>query len=269
MLNTLLGSKQSMSHTYVEETRVPVTWVKAGPCIVTQIKKEEKDGYWAVQLGFGERNVKNTSKPLQGHLRKVTPNIKESKTPSKLPRFLKEVRLDKEPEYKVGDEIKVSDIFKKGDVIAVTGTSKGKGFAGVVKRWKFGGGPRTHGQSDRERAPGSIGQGTTPGRVLKGKKMAGRMGQDTVTVKNLIVVDVKASDSLLAIYGSVPGIPGGLIKIKKIKEGSLEELIEETPQVKVQQVEYEETTGAAETENAKKQDAAEETKDKVETGNKE
>ena len=154
-----------------------------------------------------------------------------------MPRFLREVRLDSEPEFKVGDIISVSDVFKKGDVIAITGTSKGKGFAGVVKRWGFHGGPRTHGQSDRERAPGSIGQGTTPGRVLKGKKMAGRMGGDRVTVKNLIVVDVDKEAGLIAVSGPVPGVPGGLLIIKKLAEGSLEELVEEAPQVEIQQVE--------------------------------
>ncbi|KKR30288.1 50S ribosomal protein L3 [Candidatus Woesebacteria bacterium RIFCSPHIGHO2_01_FULL_39_32] len=236
MLNTILGSKQKMSQTFVEGTRVAVTWIKVGPCVVTQIKNIEKDGYWAVQLGFGNRNLKNTSKPLQGHLRKSTQNSK-FKIQNKMPRFLREVRLDSEPEFKVGDIISVSDVFKKGDVIAITGTSKGKGFAGVVKRWGFHGGPRTHGQSDRERAPGSIGQGTTPGRVLKGKKMAGRMGGDRVTVKNLIVVDVDKEAGLIAVSGPVPGVPGGLLIIKKLAEGSLEELVEEAPQVEIQQVE--------------------------------
>src|SRR3970040_834853 len=118
---------------------------------------------------------------------------------NKAPRFLREIRVDASPDFKVGDVITLSDIFKKGDEIAVTGTSKGKGFAGVVKRWKCAGGPRTHGQSDRLRAPGSIGQGTTPGRVYKGKKMAGRMGQDTVTIKNLVVVDVEPEQGILSL----------------------------------------------------------------------
>jgi large subunit ribosomal protein L3 len=238
MLNTILGSKGKMGQTFVEGTRVPVTWIKAGPCIVTHIKNEQKDGYWAVQLGFGQKRIKNVTKPLQGHLRKVlqeqSTKNKEQKQ-NKFPRFLREVRLDKEPEFKVGDEITASKIFKRGDVVVVTGTSKGKGFAGVVKRWGFAGGPKTHGQSDRQRAPGSIGQGTTPGRVYKGKKMAGRMGGETVSVKNLIVVEVRNEDSMVALSGPVPGIPGGLLKIKKIKEGSLEELVEEVPQVEFQQ----------------------------------
>jgi len=236
MLNTILGSKKNMSQTFVEGTRVPITWIKVGPCVVTQIKNIERDGYWAVQLGFGERNLKNTSKPLQGHLKKVIQNSKfKIQNKNKLPKYLREVRLDSKPEFKVGDVISVSDVFKKGDVIQVTGISKGKGFAGVVKRWGFSGGPRTHGQSDRERAPGSIGQGTTPGRVLKGKKMAGRMGGRRVTVKNLIVVDIDKEKDLMAVSGPVPGKQDGLLMIRKLSEGSLEELIEETPQVEVQQ----------------------------------
>jgi large subunit ribosomal protein L3 len=219
-----------MSQTFVEETRVPVTWVKIGPCVVTQIKKTEHDGYWAIQLGFGERKTKNVTKPLQGHLRGV---IKENKAP----RFLREIRLEKEPEFKVGDTISLDDVFKKGDEIAVTGTSKGKGFAGVVKRWRFAGGPRTHGQSDRHRAPGSIGQGTTPGRVYKGKHMAGRMGGARVTVKNLIIVDVDKENGKIAVSGPVPGTPDGLLIVKKLASGKLEELVEEAPQVEVQQEE--------------------------------
>lgn len=238
MLNTILGSKQKMSQAFVEGTRVPVTWIKTGPCIVTQIKNMEHDGYWAVQIGFGEKKAKNTSKPLQGHFKKaLTTKDKEQSTKGKFPRFLREVRMDTEPEVKVGDVITLTDIFKKGDVIAVTGISKGKGFAGVVKRWGFAGGSRTHGQSDRERAPGSIGQGTTPGRVHKGKKMAGRMGTDRVTIKNLIVVDTNKEDGLLAVSGPVPGTSKGLLIIKKIKEGKLSELVEEVPQVEIQQVE--------------------------------
>lgn len=224
-----------MSQTFVEGTRVPVTWIKAGPCIVTQIKSMDRDGYWAVQLGFGEKKLKNISKPLQGHFNKITQNLKVKS--QNFPRYLREVRLENEPEVKVGDVINLTDIFKKGDVIAVTGISKGKGFAGVVKRWGFAGGSRTHGQSDRERAPGSIGQGTTPGRVYKGKKMAGRMGSDRVTIKNLIVVDTKKDEELIAVSGPVPGTSKGVLIIKKIGEGKLSELIEEVQQVEIQQVE--------------------------------
>jgi len=217
MINTILGSKQGSSQTFVEGFKVPVTKVTAGPCVVTQIKNETRDGYWAIQLGYSSRKLKNTSKPLQGHLKSI---IKEEKAP----RFLREVKLEKEPEQKVGDEIKVSDIFRPGDVVSVTGISKGKGFAGVVKRHGFHGGPRTHGQSDRERAPGSIGQTTTPGRVYRGKRMAGRMGGERVTVKNLHIISVDPEKSEMEISGQIPGNFGGLIIIKKIKSGSLKEL---------------------------------------------
>ena len=200
-----------MSQTFIQGYRVPVTKVLAGPCVVTQIKKMDKDGYWAVQIGFGSRRIKNTSKALQGHFKGA---IKENKAP----RFLAEVRLSEEPKVNVGDEIKNSDIFRVGDIISVVGTSKGKGFAGAVKRHHFAGGPRTHGQSDRERAPGSIGQGTTPGRVYKGKRMAGRMGGDTVTIKNLKVVKVDAERNELHLSGPVPGTRGSLLIIKRLSE---------------------------------------------------
>lgn len=230
MINTILGSKGTCSQTFVEGLRVPVTKVVAGPCVVTQIKKEERDGYWAIQLGFSSRKLKNTSKPLQGHLKKIT-NDKLQMTKiqaASYPRYLREVRLEKEPEFKVGDVINASDVLKRGDVIAVTGTSKGKGFSGVVKKYHFRGGPRTHGQSDRERAPGSIGQTTTPGRVYKGKKMAGRMGGVQVTIKNLYVISVNGETGEIEISGQVPGIPGSVVKIKKIKSGSLKDLEKET-----------------------------------------
>jgi large subunit ribosomal protein L3 len=242
MLNTLLGSKGKMSQTYVGDTRVPVTWIKVGPCVVTQIKHQDKDGYWAIQLGFGDKRIKNVTKPMQGHLRGV---IKDKKAP----RFLREVRLKEEPKFKVGDVVNVSDIFKKGDEVSITGTSKGKGFAGVMKRWGFAGGPRTHGQSDRQRAPGSIGQGTTPGRVHKGKKMPGRMGTDTVTIKNLIVTDVNDDENLLAVSGPIPGIVGSLIKLTKTGTGKLEELVEEAPQQQVVEGEPEEEGEDAGAEN--------------------
>ncbi len=204
-----------MGQTFVEGKRVPVTKVLAGPCVVTQIKKENKDGYWAVQLGFDKRNIKDLTKPLQGHLKGA---LKDKKAP----RFLREIRFEKEPLFKVGDVVKASDIFKVGDYIQVTAISKGKGFAGVVKRWHFSGGPRTHGQSDRERAPGSIGQTTTPGRVYKGKKMAGRMGGDKVTIKNLQVVSLDPEKNEMDISGPIPGVTGGLLIIKKLSSGKLE-----------------------------------------------
>lgn len=217
MINTILGSKGNSSQTFVEGFRIPVTKVTAGPCVVTQIKNMDRDGYWAIQLGFSTKKAKSTSKSLQGHL-------KQTSKENKFPRFLREIRVDKEPEAKVGDTITASDIFNPGDVVAVSGISKGKGFAGVVKRHHFKGGPRTHGQSDRERAPGSIGQTTTPGRVYRGKRMAGRMGGEQVTVKNLHVVSVNPETGLMEISGQIPGTPGSIISIYKIKSGSLKEL---------------------------------------------
>jgi large subunit ribosomal protein L3 len=221
-----------MGQTFVQEVRVPVTYVKAGPCFVTQIKTKDADGYWAVQLGFGDKRIKNVTKPLQGHLKGA---IKDKRAP----RYLREVLTKNKPDLKVGDKVHIGDIFKVGDVISVTGVSKGKGFAGVVKRWKFAGGPRTHGQSDRLRAPGSIGQGTTPGRVHKGKKMAGRMGTQKVTVKNLRVVDVNEKDNELLLSGPVPGVFGSLVVIVRLASGKLSDFSKEVKEV-VQQVEEEE-----------------------------
>jgi len=229
-----------MSQTFVGDTRVPLTVVKVGPMVVTHIKREEKDGYWGVQVGFGEKREKNTSKQLQGHLKKVSKD-------KKYPRFIREIKFEKEPKFKVGDQIQVSEILKKGDVVEVTGVSKGKGFAGVIKRWGFAGGPRTHGQSDRQRAPGSIGQGTDPGRVWKGKKMPGRMGTDTVTIKNLIVVDIDENE--LKVSGPVPGAPKGLLIITKIKSGKLSDLDEKKPEVEMQKEVEEEGEEKKEGEN--------------------
>jgi large subunit ribosomal protein L3 len=214
MLNTILGSKQANSQTFVEGFRIPVTKVMAGPCVVTQIKNKDKDGYWAIQLGFGSRRAKNISKPLQGHFKKS----------NSTPRFIKEIRTDKEPTVAVGDIINASEIFKAGDVISVSAISKGKGYAGVIKKHGFHGGPKTHGQSDRERSPGSIGQTTTPGRVYRGKRMAGRMGAEQVTIKNLHVISVNKETNEIEISGQIPGTVGSLVTIHKIKHGSLKDL---------------------------------------------
>ena len=217
MLNTILGSKTKMSQTFVDNTRVPVSVVKAGPCIVTQVKSMERDGYFAVQLGFGEKKVKNTTKPLQGHLKGAIKDL-TAQAGNKAPHFLREVRLSDEPTEKVGEILKVADVFAVGDTIEVTGTSKGKGFAGGIKRHGFRGGSKTHGQSDRHRAPGSIGQGTNPGRVWKGKRMAGRMGNETVTIKNLKVVGLNNDKNELWISGPVPGSFGKLLIVKRTSD---------------------------------------------------
>ncbi len=225
MINTILGSKKGSSQAFLEGFRISVTKMTLGPCTVTQVKRIEKDGYWAVQLAFSTKSAKNTSKPLQGHFKKSQTSETKSQN---FPRFLREVRLNKEPGFNVGDQIKVSDVLNPGDIVSVSGVSKGKGFAGVVKKHHFRGGPRTHGQSDRERAPGSVGQTTTPGRVYKGKRMAGRMGGVMSTIKNLHVISVNPETNEVEISGQVPGAPGALLTIKKVKSGSLKELEKET-----------------------------------------
>jgi large subunit ribosomal protein L3 len=225
MLNTILGFKQKMGTVYLKDRIYPVTWVKVDPCVVTQIKHTEKDKYMAVQLGTGSKKNVNLTKPLQGHLKVIQNSKVKSKNTS--PRFLREIKVTEESDLKVGENVKLSDVLQKGDMVTVTGTSKGKGFAGGVKRWGFHGGPKTHGQSDRERAPGSIGQRTTPGRVYKGKHMAGRMGMDRVTVKSLVVVDIDEKNNLVAITGAVPGVNGGLVFVKKTGESRLKAQINE------------------------------------------
>lgn len=214
MISTILGTKQGMDQSFtVTGQRLAVGVVKSGPNTVTQVKTGQKDGYSAVQLGFGSRRQKNITKPETGHLKGVA----EKRA---TPRFLREVRNggdEGDGGHKIGDVVNPSDVLKPGDLVSVTGISKGKGFAGVVKRWHFAGGPKTHGQSDRLRAPGSIGQGTTPGRVYKGKRMAGRMGNDRVTVKNLTVLSVDQEGNI-KLSGPIPGSRGGLLLINKIGE---------------------------------------------------
>ncbi|MBI4009033.1 50S ribosomal protein L3 [Candidatus Roizmanbacteria bacterium] len=202
-----LGEKSEQSQTFNDKgERIPTTFIKTSSCYVIDIKTPSKHGYFSVMLGFGK--TKNIKKPMQGKLAKAG-----IKTPL---RFLREFRLDASSSLKIkaGDELKPTAFFKKGDLISVSGISKGKGFQGVVRRHGFKGGPRTHGQSDRERAPGSIGQTTTPGRVFKGKRMAGRMGNRRVTVKGLQVIDVK--DDGINVKGLVPGAKGGLLEVRSI-----------------------------------------------------
>jgi large subunit ribosomal protein L3 len=224
MLNSILGTKIDQTQKYTSRgKRIPVTRIQAGPCPVVQIKTKEKDGYLAIQLGLGSR--RKAKKPLAGHLKKA-----KITTP---PLFLQEIRLqesEEKPSLEPGEVITVDKIFKPGDIVDIIGTSKGKGFAGVVKRWGFAGGSRTHGQSDRERAPGSIGAGTTPGRVWKGKKMAGHLGHQRTTIRNLQVFAIEPQENLLLIKGLVPGPRGGFLIIKKIGEGKLEAEIEAKPE---------------------------------------
>jgi len=207
----ILGKKIGMTRIFDEDGKViPVTVIQAGPCFVTQKKTVERNGYSAIQLGFEEVKPKSLTRPELMHLKK-----------KKLPplRYLREIRV-KESEldnYEEGQKIGVG-IFDVGDRVDVTGYSKGRGFAGVVKRHGFRGGPKTHGQSDRHRAPGSIGQTTTPGRVYKGKRMAGHMGNERVTIQNLEVVLVDPERNLLAVKGSVPGARNSLLIIKEARK---------------------------------------------------
>jgi len=201
MTQGMIGRKIGMTQLYREDGEVVVTAIEAGPCFVTQVKTEAKDGYSAVQLGFGE--TKRLSSPQRGHLKDV----------GQL-RYLREFNVEDVNSIQVGQRIDV-DVFKTGDLIDVVGVSKGKGFAGVVKRHHFAGGPKTHGQSDRHRAPGSIGATTSPGRVLKGTRMAGRMGNRRATVRNLKVINVDLARHLLLVKGAVPGAKKGLLLIKK------------------------------------------------------
>lgn len=204
MMRVILGKKIGMSQIYEDNSLIPVTVVEAGPCIVVQRKVKEKDGYNAVQLGFEEVKETRVNKPKLGHFRKakVSPC-----------RRLKEFRVEDIGGLKVGDMIKVG-VFKEGDLVDVAGVSKGKGFAGVVKRYGFKGGPASHGAKQWHRRPGSIGASSDPSRVFKGKKMPGRMGSEKVTARNLKLVKIDEKLNLLLIKGSLPGRKGGFVAIK-------------------------------------------------------
>ncbi len=211
MINTLLGIKKNMTSTYDSRgRRVGATVVEMSPNYITQVKATEgKDGYNAIQLGFGTK--KSVRKPQLGHTKKVGLD--------QAVRWFREIRIDtqeRNEDTKPGTAIKLDQVFSIGDGVKVTGTSKGRGFAGVVKRHGFHGGPKTHGQSDRHRAPGAIGSGTTPGRVYKGKKMAGHMGDEQVSVKNLEVIKIDKVNNLLTIKGAIPGPTGGLVMVTKL-----------------------------------------------------
>ncbi|MBK8029788.1 MAG: 50S ribosomal protein L3 [Chloroflexi bacterium] len=202
----IIGKKVGMTQVFDDVGNViPVTVIQAGPCYVTQIRTAEKDGYVAVQLGFGETKAQRLTRGALGHL-------KRNNLPSL--RHLREFRIKNgEVDVAEGATIK-ADVFTKGERVDVIGKSKGRGFAGTIKRHNFNRQPKTHGQSDRERAPGSVGMTTTPGRTFKGQRMAGRMGNDRVTAQNLEVVVVDAEKNLLAVRGSVPGANGGIVVVK-------------------------------------------------------
>jgi large subunit ribosomal protein L3 len=210
----ILGTKIGMTQVFREDgTVVPVTRVKAGPCVITQIKTKENDGVNSVQLGFGLQKKFRLNKPTQGHLKDLDPV-----------RHMRDFRVEGSVELKRGDKFNVS-IFDTGEKVEVTGTSKGKGFQGVVKRYNFKGSPASHGHKDQLRMPGSIGA-TDAARVFKGTRMGGHMGDDRTTVKNLEIIEVNAEGNELLIKGAIPGSRGGLLMIKtKVGEISQDQLI--------------------------------------------
>lgn len=224
-------------------TRLPITVVFATPHRVTQVKTLETDGYTAAQFGFGVQKATRLTKPLQGHLKKSgSPAI----------RTLKEIATDADTQLEIGAVITPKEVLQAGDIVQVTGKSRGRGFAGAIKRWGFKGGPKTHGQSDRHRAPGSIGQGTDPGRVWPGKKMAGHYGDANYTIKNLTVVKVTDTGEIW-IKGAVPGTTGALVKITKTGTstkftGLREEIAAPTEDTSVETAPTEPTTEESKTE---------------------
>jgi large subunit ribosomal protein L3 len=204
MARAILGRKLGMTQVWGDGDRLlPVTVIEAGPCVVSQLKTVKRDGYSAVQLAYGDIKPSKVNRPMAGHFEKAKVDPK---------RFMAEVRVDEGEAFKTGDEIKV-DIFEPGGTVHVTGTSKGKGFQGVMKRHNYHGGPGGHG-SHFHRAPGSIGQCATPSRVFKGMGLPGHMGDETVTVRNLEVVRVDAEQNLLLLKGAVPGGKGSLLMIR-------------------------------------------------------
>ncbi|MBI2322253.1 MAG: 50S ribosomal protein L3 [Chloroflexi bacterium] len=204
MVHGLIGRKLGMTQVFRPDgTVVPVTVIEAGPCTITQIRTRERDGYEAVQLGFGR--ARRLNKPERGHLKQLSPHP-----------VLREVSAGSLEGLAVGQSVDAS-VFAEGERVDVVGVSKGKGFAGVVKRHHFRGGPKTHGQSDRWRAPGSTGAGTTPGRVLKGTRMAGHMGHERVTMKNLEVVRVDPERNVLLVRGAVPGARSQVVVIRRAR----------------------------------------------------
>jgi len=202
----MIGKKIGMTQVYGSDgTLIPVTVIEAGPCVVTQVKTESKDGYEAVQIGFGKRKEKHTSKPLKGHFTKAGVDPR---------RFLAEFEKVTGFDYQAGQEFDAS-IFSVGDIVDVSGTSKGHGFTGVMKRHGFKGGPATHGQREYDRSPGSIGQASDPSRVFKGMRMAGQYGNKRKTVQNLEIIQVNKENNQLLLKGAVPGANNGIVYIIK------------------------------------------------------
>jgi large subunit ribosomal protein L3 len=212
MIQALLGRKLGMTRIFDENGVVTAsTLVEAGPCFVTQLRTPERDGYTAVQLGFGKRP--RPSRPEKGHLKQAGLDDRQGLD------ALREVPADSLDDLELGARIDAS-MFVQGEIVDVVGTSKGRGFAGVMKRHNFRGGPKTHGQSDRWRRPGSVGSGTTPGRTFKNMRMAGHLGDARVTVKNLRILAVDPERNLVAVRGAIPGPKGGLVMIRKTELGA-------------------------------------------------
>ena len=210
MGNGILGKKVGMTQVFDESGKaIPVTVVEAGPCPIVQIKTRERDGYDAIQLGFGNRRKNSVNRPESGHFNKA--NVDP-------PRFLREFRVNDTSDFAIG-EVVDAGVFSAGDLVDVTSTSKGKGFAGVVKRWGFRGAKASHGAEKNHRRPGSIGHSAWPSRVFKGKKMPGRLGGKRVTIQNLEIIQADAERNLLVIKGAAPGPPNGFLMIKKAVKG--------------------------------------------------
>lgn len=210
-MNGLIGKKIGTTQVFAADgTVVPVTVIQTGPCVVVQKKDALRDGYDAVQLGFGAKKPQRLSKALQGHMRRAGKGAFQ---------VLREFRSEDVSKFEVGQEIKVADVFKAGDRIDVAGTSKGRGYTGVIKRWGFSGFPASHGTHEYFRHGGSIGNRSFPGRVFKGKKMAGQWGNERASVQNLEVVDVRAEDHVLLVKGSVPGPKRGVVVVRRSVKG--------------------------------------------------
>jgi large subunit ribosomal protein L3 len=210
-MNGLIGKKIGTTQVFAADgTVVPVTVIQTGPCVVVQKKEALRDGYDAVQLGFGAKKPQRVNKALQGHMRRAGKGAFQ---------VLREFRSEDVSKFEVGQEIKVADVFKAGDRIDVAGTSKGRGYTGVIKRWGFSGFPASHGTHEYFRHGGSIGNRSFPGRVFKGKRMAGQWGNERASVQNLEVVDVRAEDHVLLVKGSVPGPKRGVVVVRRSVKG--------------------------------------------------
>ena len=211
-MNGLIGKKIGMTQVFgADGSVVPVTVIQTGPCVIVQKREMERDGYKALQVGFGSKKSQRVNKPEQGHL------VKAGKGAFQV---LREFRLDDVARYELGQEIKVSDLFKVGDRVDVSGTSKGRGFAGVIKRWGFSGFPASHGTHEYFRHGGAIGNRSYPGRVFKGKRMAGHWGNERISVQNLEVVGVRVEENLLLVKGAVPGARRGVLLIRRSVKGN-------------------------------------------------